>query len=157
MRGRKPTPTALKLLAGNPGKRKIEEGEPQGVVGVPDPPEHLTEEEKAAWAYFGEQLKNAGLLTNLDAIAFELLCRAYVRAKDAAAKVAQYGAVWIEKGDSKIPKFAYSPHWAVQNREEQKLMSLLSEFGLTPSSRTRVKVEEAIGKTNDKSRFFKSS
>ena len=87
-------------------------------------------------------MKAAGVLTRLDAAAFEILCRAYVAAVEAAAKVAEFGPVWMEKGDSTIPKFAYSPYWAVMNREEKKLLSLLAEFGMTPSSRTRIKVEQ---------------
>jgi len=154
MKGRKPTPTSLKILADNPGHRPINKNEPSGVVSIPEPPAHLSDTEKEVWNRFGETLKNAGILTNLDAMAFEVLVRAYVAATDAARKVAEFGPVWVEKGEGKIPKFAYSPYWAVQNREEKKLVALLAEFGLTPSSRTRVKVEDSIKSNNGKSRFF---
>lgn len=154
MRGRKPKPTHLKVLAGNPGCRPLNSDEPKGVNEVPEPPAHMTEAEKEVWRQFGETLKLAGILTNLDAMAFEVLVRAYAAAVEAARKVAEFGPVWVEKGDGKIPKFAYSPYWAVQNREEKKLVALLAEFGLTPSSRTRVKVEESIKSNNGKSRFF---
>lgn len=156
MRGRKPTPTHLKVLAGNPGKRPLNENEPDAAVGLPPAPEHMTEDEQAAWRKLGEQLKSAGVLTNLDAVAFEILVRAYVRVVDAARKVAEHGPVWLEKGDSKIPKFAYSPYWAIQNKEEKKLITLLAEFGLTPSSRTRVKIEKEAKQDSGKSRFFKA-
>ena len=39
--GRKPTPTTLKVLRGNPGKRKINTEEPTLDVLLPDPPGHL--------------------------------------------------------------------------------------------------------------------
>ncbi len=156
MRGRKPTPTHLKVLAGNPGKRPMNDDEPEATSGIPPVPIHMTEDEQAAWKKLGEQLNAAGVLTNLDAMAFEILVRAYVRVVDAARKVAEHGPVWMEKGDSKIPKFAYSPYWAMQNKEEKKLIALLAEFGLTPSSRTRVKIEKEAKKDSGKSRFFQA-
>lgn len=145
MKGGKPKPTALKILHGNPGKRPLNDREPKVDPAIPDPPEHMTERQVAIWNRFSKEMKSAGVLTKLDAVAYEMLCRAYVAATEAAEKVAEFGPIWMDKGDSKIPKFAYSPYWAVQNREEKKLLALLTEFGMTPSSRTRVKVDKEPG------------
>jgi hypothetical protein len=41
MRGRKPKPTALKRLDGNPGKRGYNHDEPVLPEGLPDCPGHL--------------------------------------------------------------------------------------------------------------------
>jgi hypothetical protein len=38
MRGRKPTPTTLKLMAGNPGKRPLNRHEPKPVTSIPHLP-----------------------------------------------------------------------------------------------------------------------
>src|SRR5690349_17626110 len=48
--GRKQVPTALKKLRGNPGKRPLNEREPQpeGLIGTP--PSNFTSVEKAVWA-----------------------------------------------------------------------------------------------------------
>ena len=43
MRGRKPTPTHIKLVSGNPGKRPINRNEPQPKARLPRCPEHLGE------------------------------------------------------------------------------------------------------------------
>lgn len=142
MRGGKPKPTSLKILHGNPGKRPLNDREPEAKPEIPEPPDHMTERQREIWNRFGREMKAAGVLTKLDAVAYEMLCRAYVASVEAAEKVAEHGPVWMEKGDGKIPKFAYSPYWAVQNREEKKLLALLAEFGLTPSSRTRIKVDK---------------
>lgn len=57
----------------------------------------------------------------------------------AALQVAKSGAVWIERPEpGKLPKFTYSPYWVIQKNEYEKLLNLLGEFGMTPSSRTRV-------------------
>src|SRR4051812_32697332 len=56
MQGRKPTPAALKLIQGNPGKRPIRQ-EPQPERGdLPEPPEFLAEDAKAEWRRVAPEL-----------------------------------------------------------------------------------------------------
>ena len=38
MRGRRPKPTRLKLLTGNPGKRPLNDDEPQPQAAIPECP-----------------------------------------------------------------------------------------------------------------------
>ena len=50
MRGRKPKPTVLKLLDGNPGKRTINDREPARRQGIPEMPAGLERRSaKAEW------------------------------------------------------------------------------------------------------------
>lgn len=80
----------------------------------------------------------------LDATALKLLREAYVADVETAAKVAKLGAVWIEKAEpGQQPRFAYSPYWVIQKNEHKRLMTLLAEFGMTPSSRTRASARPA--------------
>lgn len=137
-RGPRPEPTTLKLMKGNPGKRSLNKDEPQPSGSLPAPPDHLSETALEAWECWAEQLDESGIATRLDATALEMLCSAYARYLDAAEKVSAHGAVWVEKSDTKIPKFAYSPYWAVMNNEFKKVRAMLQEFGMTPSSRSGV-------------------
>lgn len=137
-RGPRPQPTAIKKARGNPGKRRLNRREPKVSAGLPACPAYLKGSAREAYQRFAEQLTESGVAQATDATALELLCSAIALYLDALAKVQEYGPVWMEKGDSKIPKFAYSPHWAVMNREWKKILSLLKEFGLTPSSRSSV-------------------
>ena len=43
MKGRKPLPTNLKLLMGNPGKQKLPKGEPEPDSRIPAPPDVLND------------------------------------------------------------------------------------------------------------------
>ena len=63
MRGRKPKPTALKLLEGNPGKRRINGSEPKPPASRPTCPAHLSPSAKAEWKRLAEALNRIGLLT----------------------------------------------------------------------------------------------
>ena len=49
MAGRKPKPTAVKKLEGNPGKRKLNTKEPIPAKGMPACPDWLMPEAKKEW------------------------------------------------------------------------------------------------------------
>ena len=149
-RGRKPKPTHLLKLAGNPGKRPLNEREPKPELGFPPCPERLQGAAREAWERFSKELAACRVGTQLDAAALELLCEAYAGHVEAAANVARLGPVWIERQEAgKLPKFAYSPFWVIQKNEQKKLLALLTEFGMTPSSRTRVCVQPGPSKLDE--------
>ena len=56
MAGRKPKPTALKKLEGNPGKRKMNTKEPVPGKGMPDCPKWLLPEAKEEWKRLCQKL-----------------------------------------------------------------------------------------------------
>lgn len=154
--GRKRTPTHLKIVNGNPGKRPLPENEPQPQKGIPDPPEHLTDAQRAAWQRFGEALHQVGVLTRLDDVNLELLCSTYVSYCDAIANESKTGPVWIKAPDDPkdFPKFVYSPYWVIKNKAMKQLLSLLTEFGMTPSSRSKVQIAKDKEVESGKKRFF---
>jgi len=65
MRGRKPVPTYLKVLRGNPGKRALNKNEPVPEGSLADSPDWMTEGQKAGWNYAIEHAP-LGLLKKLD-------------------------------------------------------------------------------------------
>lgn len=138
MKGRKPKPTSLKILEGNPGKRPLNKSEPKAARKLPRPPKGMLPEQQRLWRKWGRMLLRCGVATQLDGIAFSMLIGCLIKHQEAADNVAKYGPVFMEKGDGKIPKFQYSPWWVIQNREFDKLKGLLTEFGMTPSARSRV-------------------
>ena len=79
MRGRRPTPTALKLIQGNPGKRALNPNEPKPVTAVPTYPAHLSPTAKAEWKRLAQQLEKLGMISQLDRTAFAAYCQAYGR------------------------------------------------------------------------------
>lgn len=139
-RGPKPKPTAVQRTRGNPGKRSLNNGEPQPAGKLPAAPKHLSGEARKAWTAFAKQLTEAGIATRIDAVALELLCASYATYLEAAENVRQYGPIWMDQPEKgKIPKFVYSPHWVVMNRAWKEVKQMLGEFGMTPSSRTGVR------------------
>lgn len=141
MRGRKPKPTRLKILTGNPGKRAINRSEPQPRGGVPRCPAHLDAGAKAEWRRVAAELRAMGLVTPVDRAALAAYCQAWSRWAQAELKVREFGAVLVRQGKDGQSEFYPNPYLAVANVALVQMRSFASEFGMTPSSRTRLAVE----------------
>ena len=83
MAGRKPKPTAIKKLEGNPGKRKLNTKEPIPAKGMPECPEWLLPEAKREWERLADLMNQMGVLTEVDMAAFAAYCQSYARWKEA--------------------------------------------------------------------------
>ncbi len=132
--GRKSTPRALKLLHGNPGRRPLNEAEPKPTVRLPRAPDHLGDAAKKEWQRAGRFLLEHGLVSDLDRAAFAAYCTAYGRWVECEEALKTYGVML--KSPNGFP--VQSPYLAVANRALEQMKSLLSEFGMSPASRTRV-------------------
>ena len=66
MRGRRPKPTRLKVLTGNPGKRPLNTEEPMPEIAIPECPIELGPVAKREWDRLVGELASLRLLTNLD-------------------------------------------------------------------------------------------
>lgn len=132
--GRPRKPTALKVLAGNPGKRALPEGEAKPEPKLPPPPRHLSRVAKAEWKRLGAQLERLGLITEVDLRAFEAYCMTYEQLRIAQEKVAELGMVaYTPQGYPML-----HPWFTAQRKLHEDLMRMLREFGLTPASRSKV-------------------
>lgn len=152
-RGRKPTPTALRVLRGNPGRRPLPENEPTPPTPekLPAPPSYLQGKARKEYFRLGRTLLKAGLLTELDVPMLVLYCEYWQRYREAEEQLEKYGAVLV--GQNKIP--FQSPYLAISNRAKAEARKILVEFGMSPSARTRVKVANGgEGKGDDNDWFF---
>ena len=148
-RGRKPKPTHLKLIEGNPGKRKLNRNEPKPQGDLCDAPDWLTEEQKAGWSY---AISNApaGLMKRLDRAALTAFVVAEDMHRQASVAVGKFGL--ITKSPSKGEPMQ-NPYLPIINRQAQIMLKAAAELGFTPSSRSRVEI--VGGETEDPAdRFF---
>lgn len=136
-----PIPTHLKLLRGNPGRRPLNRNEPQPAIPaeVPEPPPFLSDYAQAHWREKAPELHRLGLLTVLDLPAFGTYCAAYGHWQAAEeALVRGDGLTAVGSTGNRI----VSPLWRVASEAARNVVRFGSEFGLTPSSRTKVAVRE---------------
>ena len=143
MPGPAPKPTRLKELAGNPGKRPLNKREPiPETTGIPKPPAHLGRFGKALWKTYAGKIAALGLLTDIDVPAWETLCLAYDRMREAGADIKRHkGRVYVKNG---LP--CVRPEVRIEAEARTEFRHYCAEFGLTPSSRSRVAASLAEGK-----------
>jgi P27 family predicted phage terminase small subunit len=145
-RGRKPKPTAVKVLEGNPGKRQLNMFEPKPKKGaLPKCPAWLEDEAKEEWKRLAKNLHELGLLTDLDVQAFASYCQAYARWKEAEEFITQHGSIVKTKSGY----WQQVPQVAIARQNQKMMMQAASEFGLTPASRSRIIADHAVSKEAD--------
>ena len=130
-RGRKPKPTALKKLEGNPGKRPLNEMEPVPPVLPLRCPKYLLPEARKEWRRLAPILMNMGLLTAADAVPFAGYCQAYARWREAQDEISRHGSIYKDD-DGRIRP---NPFIAIANQQMREIKSFAADLGLTPSNR----------------------
>ena len=137
MKGRKPVPTHLKVLRGNPGKRRLNDNEPKPSGGLTDPPEWMSESQKQGWVYVIEHAPE-GLLKKLDGP-----IGGWVVAEDlhrqASMLLDKFGIL------TKTPNTGQpmqSPYLPIVNRQAHIMLKAAEQLGFTPAARSRVQVDE---------------
>jgi P27 family predicted phage terminase small subunit len=139
MRGRKPRPTAAKLLDGNPGKRPLNDAEPQPPAFDESDtvPVELTDQPRAVaeWQRLAPMLRRCKQITEADRTALIALCLEWARYLDASQKVALAGLVVRTPSGYPMP----NPYLGIASRALAGCNKLWVELGLTPSSRSRVR------------------
>lgn len=140
--GRPPKPTVLKVLQGNPGKRPLNTNEPKPQPIAPKPPSWLPREAKREWKRLAPELEKLGLLTIVDGTAFANYCLAYARLREAEETIKREGMVITTEKGYKMPH----PAVKIAEKAQQIIKAFCSEFGLTPSSRSRMSLP---GKNED--------
>jgi len=141
MRGRKPKPTALKLMDGNPGKRRINGAEPKPPGGLPDCPEHLAPEAQAEWHRIAGSLNKIGLLTQVDRATMAAYCQCYARWVEAEQRLAETPMI-LRMPSGYIQQ---SPWLTISNKALELMVKYMSELGLTPASRSRLAIQMNAG------------
>jgi P27 family predicted phage terminase small subunit len=153
MRGRKPKPTVLKLLDGNPGKRPLNNREPAASQGVPEMPDGLDDEAQAEWNRIVPELHGMGVLCRIDRAALAAYCTAWSRWRNAEAQVRKFGSI-VKSPDKGFPM--KSPYLTIADQAMETMRKFLIEFGLTPSSRSRIRLPASGDAADEFDRFLET-
>ncbi|MEM9019950.1 MAG: phage terminase small subunit P27 family [Planctomycetota bacterium] len=148
-RGRKPKPTRLKALAGNPGKRPVKQDEPKPAAGRLSCPAHVKGAAATEWRRIVKILDPLKIVTQADRAALAAYCVTYGRWVEAEKDLRETGV--IVKSPSGYP--IQNPYLAVANKALQQMRQYLAEFGLTPSSRSRMATPPPSDETADELEF----
>ena len=132
--GRKPKPTALKLIQGTYRADRANPNEPKPKAGIPPCPKFLQGDARKQYRKTAKKLAKIGLMTELDDMALSMLCQAWVDYLESTDQVKKSGM--LVKSPNGFP--VLNPYLIAANQALKKVRSLLAEFGMTPGSRSRI-------------------
>ena len=142
MRGRKPVPTKLRVLHGNPRKVALPKFEPKPDGDLADAPDWFNEDQRTCWSY---AMTNSppGLLKRIDRGALVAWVVAEDLHRQAAIAQGKVGLLvriktraTIGADDPGVP--AASPYINIINQQAKIMLKAASELGFTPVSRPRI-------------------
>jgi P27 family predicted phage terminase small subunit len=152
MKGRKPKPTKLKILTGNPGKRPLNEQEP-APEGIPKCPECLSDRAQAEWQRLVPQLIAAGLATAVDEACLTAYCTAVADLLETEQALAREGFTYTTMQGQIIAR----PEVAIRNAARKTIKEFASLFGLDPSSRSRLQVPSQGSEEDELEQFLQGA
>lgn len=159
-RGRKPKPTAAKELAGNPGHRPLNENEPKPKASAARTPRGLGQEGSKFWRKYAPALAGLGILTEIDEPALRMAAEHFDIAVQAATELRRERPLFDKDGapvfdgdgkqvmvtdglviEDKDGNLRKNPLLQILRDNSTALRGYLTEFGMTPSSRSKIKAE----------------
>ena len=150
MAGRKKLPTQLKLLKGTQRAGRLNPNEPMPDIGIPEPPEFLSEAGLIEWNRISKQLVDLGLLSKIDMAALAIYCQAWGR-------VVKYEKIIAGKGElykTSNGNIILSPAMWVLNKAYEQVYKFAGEFGMSPAKRASVTATKVKDKKKDKFKEF---
>ncbi|AEJ02184.1 phage terminase, small subunit, P27 family [Nitrosomonas sp. Is79A3] len=148
-RGPKPLPDNVHALRGNPSKKPLGEflGGVNPVVEIPSCPAHLNDEARKEYKRITAELKILGLISKIDRAAISAYCSAWGEVVCCEKKIAELNAK-DPKGEAGLVGLTPNGYqqmsvWVqIRNRAYERMMRFASEFGMSPSSRTKATPSE---------------
>jgi P27 family predicted phage terminase small subunit len=144
MRGRKPTPTHLRVIRGNPSRRPLPKNEPQPRGALLVAPAYLTEPQKIIWAKI-IAVAAPGLLRACDEFAVASLAQHLAAAVEANKLLAESGSLLVKSSSGPVP----NPYLRIRRQELERAHALMAELGFTPASRSRIELTPDVQPDDD--------
>ena len=149
-RGPRPTPTKLKILRGNPGKRRLNNDEPQPPSDGISMPPHLGEVAAVRWRELLPMLQAVKVMTQADVESLARYCDTYEWWLLTRAKLRAEGDTYpILNDGGEVKYIAQRPEVAIAHKLAQQLRQLEQDFGLNPAARASLHVEKPQTTTDD--------
>lgn len=134
MRGTKPTPRNLRIVTGTDRPSRMNKDEPIVPVTAPDPPEHLTDAQRDKFVEMAALLARMRVMSDVDVDALAFYCVRWCDWREAVDNLNATGHV-VRSPTGRPMK---NPWAGTMEKAHSDCMKILAEFGMTPSSRTRV-------------------
>jgi len=135
-------PTEIKRQRGTLRDDRMNPNEPQSPLNIPPVPTWLSEDGQKSFFELSIMLHDMSVLTQADELSLTLLCDAYGDYKQAKEVINTLGPTQDVTSREGHTKSIQRPEVLIANQAFTRVFQLLKEFGLTPSSRAKVKTIE---------------
>lgn len=152
-KGRKAIPIALKIAAGNPSKRPLPPDD-KVARGEPVKPLDLSDDESVLWDKIVGDIKGAGVLYVTDGEAITDLVRSLCVSRKAFSLI---GDEYLVECGEEGADLKANPLWKIVHESWQRAIRLMTEFGLTPSSRVKLTGLQPDNKVNELKAFLEQT
>jgi len=154
-RGPRPQPTELKLLRGNPGHRAINKAEPKPAADGVVMPSHLGPVAVEKWQQVLPLLQAVKVMTKADVEALARYCDTYEWWLATRARLKSEGDTYpILNDKGEIKYIAQRPEVSIAHKLAAQMRQLEQDFGLNPSARTGLHVQEQKQEDDEDARMF---
>lgn len=135
--GRRPKPTHLKIIEGNPGGRPLNRNEPTPEPVAPDMPDWLSPYAQEEWKRVVPELVKLNLIGRVDRSALIVYVEAHSAHRSAIEQLGRMNNTTLLPGrrDREVVK---NPTLQVVRDQANLVAKMCAEFGMTASSRARM-------------------
>ena len=123
----------MKLIQGS---HNVNPNEPTVSPDLPDCPATVKGDARKEWMRLVPELHRAGLLTRVDGVAFAAYCKIYVQWVATEKELVGQDRILMRPVGTPM----INPLITLSHKLLDQLLRYLQEFGMTPSSRSRIKV-----------------
>ncbi len=160
MRGRKNTPTALKVITGNPGNRPLPDDEPEYTPDIPKRPAWLKGKvARREWKRVTKLLSDAGVMTIADGNSLAMYC--YIMSEVDRLTKALEGenndvivTIKMDALGNEVKEVKTNPRVLRLENCMKELRYYSALFGLDPADRGKIKTGKKTSDKGGKGRFF---
>lgn len=131
--GPPPTPRGLRVLRGNPGKRRLPKTELRPTPGASCPSD-LSAAARTEWKRLEPELLRLGILTRIDRALLAAYCDAWSDFVWAVKQTRGGRRTTIAGNGTEIPH----PAMTIKSQASERLRKLAAEFGFSPAARMRL-------------------
>jgi len=156
MAGRKKIPTKLKKIRGTLAKSREIENEMQvtPVSQPPMPPKWLSKIGKEQWVLVTNELFTLGMLYSVDLALVEAYCNSIALHLETEKILHETGRIQVYRDeDGRIKHSQIVPLVTVSKQALSDAVKLATQFGFTPSARTKISAERPL-ENKDEYNFF---
>jgi phage terminase small subunit len=140
--GRRPKPTALHVLNGNPSRKKLNENEVRPPAGDPQKPAGMSQAGSVMWDELAPVCVAMGTLTTADVVPFATMCelQATMRAVSASKDGRELFHLQADEDDPARLAIVVDSALKLERETATALRPYYALFGLEPISRAKINV-----------------